>query len=439
VGDRQDGEEGLILGFLLTALYCPGIAGAATTPRWGLLAVALPLILCFRGGVEKHGDFGQTRSESPGALDRIAGVATGPRFTLIHLFGSLFLAWSAISLIWTPNRLDGIGELIKLVILAQAFLLGSRLESLRRLLLGMSAGLILSSVTVLIQLGWPDIVYHTTTHSGLFINSGSLGEIAALVLIGLIWDGRNARSDVRGVSMPAAIPRIYALRRLGAVGYLALGLLPCILLPASRGAWLALIAAFTLWLWGRSKLSALALIVLAIGSLAFSLHEGFHASSVVQRLGMWGDAVSGLDYLGHGIGSFWTDYAPLSNTLDIFVERPEHLHNDWLEIVFEQGAVGIAAVGILGTWCLFAATRRRASVASYVLIGFAAESLVGFTLHVPCTAFVAALCLGHLARGRADIRDILHAGRVSLCSWLAGEQPAPYDRGIARECAAVSV
>ncbi len=34
-----------------------------------------------RGGVEKHGDISQTRNGSPDAIDRIAGVAPGPRGT----------------------------------------------------------------------------------------------------------------------------------------------------------------------------------------------------------------------------------------------------------------------------------------------------------------------------------------------------------------------
>ena len=183
----------MIFGFLLTALYVPGIAGAATTPKWALLAVALPVLLLMRG-------------DSP------------RKFTLSHLFGLGFVAWAAVSLIWTPNRLDGMGELIKLVILTQVFLLGARMEPhhLSSLLCGLAIGLLPSAAVVLIQTWQPDIVLHATPNSGLFVNSGSLAEIAALVMIGLLTiQGRYWQ------------------------GLLFMLLLPCLILPMSRGAYLA--------------------------------------------------------------------------------------------------------------------------------------------------------------------------------------------------------
>jgi hypothetical protein len=419
----------MIFGFLLTALYWPGIAGAATTPRWGLLAVALPVVLwynsAFRGGMKAHADgLCGLRAETNRGPSGFCRVAIGPRFTFIHLFGALYLTWSAISLSWTPNKLDGIGELIKLVILAQAFVLGARITNLIAVLRGMALGLLVSSIIILVQLYAPDIVLHTTTHSGLFINSGSLAEIAALVLIGLVYEHRShiGNHDWFGTRHIARI-------------VLLLALFPCIILPQSRGAWLALVTAFTIWLWSKSKTSALALMGLTAILITYSLHLGFHTSSVIQRLGMYADAISGLTWLGHGIGSFWTDYAPLSNTLDIFVERPEHLHNDWLEIVFELGPVGaIIVCGILR-----AAGMGKLSTATVVLSGFIAESAVGFTLHNPCTAFLAALCLGHLARRRHSLRYLFHVRRIQFRAWLERQRLEKHGITSSRECEVVSI
>lgn len=436
-----------LFGILLTSLYYPGIAGAATTPRWALLAVALPVVLLFYERIPRWAGralpgllergaahLGNTRREY-----REAASLPGPcGFSLIHLIGVLYLTWSAISLSWTPNRLDGIGELIKLVILAQAFVLGSRLERLHTVLSGMALGLLVSCAVLILQLAYPDLVLHTTTHSGLFINSGSLAEISALVIIGLLYESRfgkvsaegDTKADVSSSAGKSAADHYGNWRGWShwwrglvdganwhwrnASLWLAICLLPCVVLPQSRGAWLALIAAFTVWLWSKSKLSALALMALAVISFTYSLHINFHISSVIQRWGMWSDAASGLTLLGHGIGSFWTDYAPLSNTLDIFLERPEHLHNDWLEIIFEQGVVGAAVC------CTVVVVCYRVSPTKAILAGFAAEALVGFPLHVPCTAFIAALCLGHAARNGADIRDLLHDGRAKLCQCTRG-------------------
>lgn len=397
----------MIFGFLLTSLYVPGIAGAATTPRWALLAVGLPLMLWYhssvRGGGKKHfhaggsGAVSVTSPEDSAQIRQIkwgAGVATSPRtfrkLTWIHLWGSAFIFWSATSLLWAPNRLESFGELIKLLVLAQAFMLGTRISSLSPILIGMAIGLVISSIIAGAQLFWPSIVqYNTVYPAGLFINSGSLAEISALVLVGVLF----YRS-----------------------WWLAAGLLPSVALTVSRGAWLALGVAGIIWLWGKSKLSASAVMLLCAVVLAYSFHTSFHISSVVQRIGLWSDAATGLTWLGHGIGSFYTEFAYLSGTVDTFIERPEHLHNDWLEIAFELGAVGVVLVAAMGIIAC-AAGRRGSSASLLVLAGFAAESSVGFPLHVPCTAFLAALCLGHLARDRADIRDMLPLGRELLRLW----------------------
>ena len=372
----------MILGFLLTALYVPGISGAATTPRWGLLAIGIPLLLLNRGG---------------------------GKFTLVHLFGALFLAWSAVSIAWSPNQLDSFNQLILWVILAQAFVYGSQLEDLSPTFRGMAYGLLLSSVVIIISIWLPDFVLHYTPYAGLFINSGSLAEITALVLIGLLYDGR-------GLVGRAAVPGIRGWNWHGIS--IALGLLPCIILPESRGAWLALVAAFTALLWFKSKLSALVLVALTALCITYSFHIGFHTESVIQRLGMWHDAIGALTWRGHGLGSLWTDYPPLASAIDIYKERPEHLHNDFLEVMFEIGPIGFAGMLALVCGCIW----NTSGTARLVFAGLFAESLVGFPLHMPCTGFVAALCLGHLARSRADIRDILRSRRILLCPSVASDR-----------------
>jgi O-antigen ligase len=371
-----------ILGFLVTALYWPGIAGAATTPRWGLLAIVLPLLL-----------LGRPKQE----------------ITAGHILGFLFLAWSAVSVLWTPNKLDGLYECAKLIILAQAFCMGCSVN-LRSCVGGMAVGLLPSTVLLMIEPWYPDLVYRTTTHAGLFINSGSLGEISALVLIGLVY-GLGTEADESGKPQDRAdslLSRIWLhVRHRPLTALLIVGILPCVIIPQSRGSWLALIAAFTLWLWSKSKLAAIGLVVAALILFTYSLHIAFHISSVTQRIGLWSDAISGLTWLGHGIGSLWTDYAPLSNTLDIFKERPEHIHNDWLEIVFEGGVIGAALlVGFV------AIVIRASGVERAILVGFGAEALVGFPLHVPATAFLAALALGSLVGGRSSIRDVRDDGGI---------------------------
>ena len=78
----------MLFGFLLTVLYVPGIAGAATTPRWAVLGIVLPWFL-FKPG----------------------------RLTIVHVWGALFCLWAALSLTWTPNYWDGLCELLKLFLM----------------------------------------------------------------------------------------------------------------------------------------------------------------------------------------------------------------------------------------------------------------------------------------------------------------------------------
>jgi O-antigen ligase len=379
----------LLIGFLLTAIYIPGISGAATTPKWAVLAIGLPLLLLRDGKPSK--------------------------FTIVHLFGALSLAWSALSLFWTSNRLDGLGELAKLIFLAQAFVYGSRLETLSPIIKGLALGLLPSSIVVLLQIPYPLIVAHATSASGLFINSGSLAEITALVLVGLLF-GEWSKGWV----------------------FLAPLISPCFILPESRGALLAVISAATVWLWSRSRRHALGLILLACIAGVVSFYFGFRVQTGIQtvmdRLAMWSEVLPALTWAGHGIGSFWTDYAPLSTTYDIFVERPEHLHNDWLELIFEGGIINaVCCAGLLVAYCAGPMSAGRT-----IFAAFAAEALVGFPLHNPCTAFVAALCLGHLARQRAALRDLFDAGRTGLYARWDGPGRFEDDRGRAGQRRLVS-
>jgi O-antigen ligase len=379
----------IIFGFLLTALYVPGISGAAVTPKWALLAIALPLFL----------------SEWT-LVQRWWGVIWLPSFhfrplkiTLPHVVGLAFLAWCALSLIWTPNRYDGANELIQLVILFEAFVLGASIDDndIVRIFIGMACGLLLSSVTLFVQQWSPDIVLHATTYSGLYVNSAALAETAALVTIALL-----------------------AMRGRYWQGMLVLGILPCLVMPESRCALLAIAAAFIVWLWSKSKFGAVLAMLAACLALSISLHLGFHVSSVVERINIWRDAIAGLNLLGHGIGSVWTDYAYLNRTFDIVTTRPEHLHNDFLEALFEFGWVGlVACCAVTVLWL-----RGQSGMAKLVAAGICAESLVDFPLHMPTTGFIAALICGALARDWPALRDVCDGGRVSLRRGRWRENPS---------------
>lgn len=353
------------LGFLLSTFFLPIFYGGATTPRWALAAVLLPILLL---------------RESPPSRQQ---------WSAPQVIGLLIVAWGALSLLWTSNIYDGIGELAQWIILAQAFLIGARAESLRPFWLGLAIGLIPSSLLAIWQaLSMPMIVPQATVNpSGLFISSAILGETAALALVAMI--------ALRGYVIAALIA-------------------PCILLTASRNAGLAIAVVAIIAVWRKSKGAAIYSTVIALAILLTTLAFGYRSASVIERFDIWRDTIDGLTWPGHGIGSYYNDYPFAGGRIDTFKQRPEHAHNDILELAFELGCIGIV---ILACWAYSIARLvwrgSQINAETCVLIAFAVEVLFGFPLHMPVSAVCAALAAGHLTRDGAVLRRSVYAGRVA--------------------------
>lgn len=320
----------------------------------------------------------------------ITGAATTPRWawaavvlplllrpvklTTAHLCGLAFVFYAAISVAWS-HPYDGLSGLFQLIILAEAFWFGSQLEDLKQVTIGFGLGIWFSSVVLC---GIP--VPAASDHAGLFGNSNVLGELSALVLV------------------LAASQRIW---------WLVPGLLPALLLSHCRGALLAVAGAFAIWLWGKSRLATGVLVVTAG---AFVLMSG-SLPSIQQRLDMWSGVVSHLTFFGHGLGSFYTLY-PLYSPFDTLLQRPEHLHNDLLELIFELGFVGAIAISAFAISTLVLKGNRAIKLC---LSALAIEALFGFPLHTAVTAVLGGIIAGHAVRNRVDIRDMLASWRVSVC------------------------
>ena len=180
-----------ILSFVVMAAFVYDIPSAATLPRWFVIALAPLFVLSMHPS----------------------------RWTLPHLIGLLALIWAAISLLWTSNRFDGVGELLQWLFLVAVFGIGMRSPSLRPVYIGAGLGIWLSSVFVLVELFHQDGVIKpfVLQYAGLFINPNMLAEVAVLILIG------------------ALVHRLW---------WLVPGILPSVIIPHSRGAVLAGTIAF---------------------------------------------------------------------------------------------------------------------------------------------------------------------------------------------------
>src|SRR5262249_48748108 len=116
--------------------------------------------------------------------------------------------------------------------------------------------------------------------------------------------------------------------------------------------------------------------------------------------------------------SFQTAYPFGASRMDVFKRRPENAHNDYLELLYEIGPGAFFAFAFLAL-CLFGPHTRAAPAPRSVLIGFAACALVAFPSHLACSAYLAALCAGHLCRYRPSLRDEIRHWRMVLHERLA--------------------
>ena len=360
----------MIFGFLLAICFNPYIWTAATQPRWSFLAIALPIMIWRyspRFGSPNH-------------------------FTLTHAIGLTFLAWATLSLLWTPNLPDAFNELIQLVIVAEAFVLGARLNTLKPIFMGLAAGLAISSLLILSPL--QGLIAHQpiSTHlEGLLGNHNMLAEAAILTLIGCI-----------GYRLWWFIP----------------GLLPAMFMPPmARGALVAGLTAFGIWLWSRSRILAGLLMLLSIFAVVILIDQ--RSSSVIERWSIWTETFQSLSFKGYGLGSFYFLYPFITSTFDTTLARPEHPHNELMEIWFELGFIG----AFLYTVMVATAFRSADGLARCILVAFVTIGLFAFPSHVPFTAFIGALMLGHAARLGSSIWAEYEPGGLRLRSWY-GRKPA---------------
>ena len=233
----------------------------------------------------------------------------------------------------------------------------------------------------------------------------------------------------------AAIPLGLGVRRLGrrawpwdlAVGLTALALLATL----SRGAVLGLVVSLLFAVVARQvSLRAVALLLVAVltaGSLTVSLrpellHTSLHGRSAVtnpdvsERLDLWQAAARmAVDspLVGQGPGSFAAEHVQYLSRLPDSAELYPVAHSTYLEIVAENGLLGVTAflvllaTGFVGAWLWWRRTRSPlAAGVTSALVGTAlAASMVTGQFDLPLWLLCAmGAALGHVAdqTGRAE-------------------------------------
>lgn len=318
------------LGLVLPISFIIGVTGFSQEPNYYVLWIGLPLLLF--------------------------GVRIRP--TPAHWIGLALVAWATLSLLWTPQASFAGDTVLRLGAVVLAFLIGAEISA-KPMFWGMWVGLMLNTLLAIYQ--WSQ----GTFISGLLFNSNALTEPAGLVALWFVLGGNP----------------------LGAL------LAPALILPGTRAGLLALGVGLGYWLWQRSKLAAILVVVV----LTYA-GWGSRPSSTTERVGVWTDTYTGLTVLGHGLGSFAAIYPKYSVNIDINKARPFHAHSDILEVTFELGIPGLALfLALLAAIWFQAAPRWHPLLAAcYILIA------VDFPLFVPTTGFIIAFVAGRAAAGWRD-------------------------------------
>jgi O-antigen ligase len=168
------------------------------------------------------------------------------------------------------------------------------------------------------------------------------------------------------------------------------------------------------WVWGQSRLLAVLIAVGLVCGAAATHFDVASASSNIERLGIWGDTVSGMKLAGHGLGAFYTDFAGHAPNVDLLRSRPFHAHNDFLEIAYEIGPGIVLFLGLIAFALGGSSIIERAILSAFIM-----EAAVDMPLRYPATLFLASIVLGRLCADRRLLRHHIACWRMAVRGRLA--------------------
>jgi hypothetical protein len=348
-----------VLSFVLVLAFPWPLLSAGHALRWAILFTAVPLCLLW---------------------------LPHERLTPVRLLGLLFLGWAGLSLAWAPDLAMAANAWLKFALMGGLFMIGAQLPSLRPVYLGLGAGFAINSAVVAAQyLGWQGFP-QTAIPGGLFVNRSMMSEIALMVLVALL------------------VERVW---------WLAAAVAPSALVWGSREGVAVIGLLGMVWLWGKSRFLALLLLLAVLAAIGHSIVNNDH-NDMTGRLAIWRDTVSGLTWRGHGAGSFSPDFPLYAETYGTLHMRPRNAHNDYLELAFDLGPIG------LGLWLALIAMVMRWGRERWIIGVFLLEGWVGFPLHYPLTSALAAIVAGRLCgHGHVVVASVDDIG-VPLLERLAG-------------------
>jgi hypothetical protein len=378
--------------FALTAVAVPAVAlagGVAAGDPEGGLALAMflgfalfgfgfpfatVLVLVFSAWIPES-VFGAERDvlESLGGLGlssmRLLGALVGlslalamrrsrllavplPRFGLAGVIALMgLLAWLSLSLLWAPDRLEGLRELAKLalpMVVGGIVITESRspLEIVRALLVALALAMVAALIFAVIALfdrdllpkedvGWvPDAFPWASS-----LTYGILVGILGLIALSLAEHGVGSRRGLGSLSALAFVQIPFTLKRI-AVGSAGLAVTLMMLAAGARRALAPL------------GVIAAAAVLLLFPPLVES-NERFDEEGGIQFQGreyIWEQALENMDgadfAIGRGVNAYVAESAEIQRPGSYF-----QLHSEPLRVLYEGGGIGVvlaaAAFGLL--------------------------------------------------------------------------------------------
>lgn len=406
------GVSRFAIGLALMVAIVPGWAGLATTPRWDVGVVIAFALFC-SGTAHGHADRQSVSLAQAGLFRRIAGGVCRRIGARGGEAAGVGLALCLIaSLAWSTDPLAGIDQAAKLIVVVVGFAWGATLTDLRPLVAGAAAGLAISSLVALAQwFGWTGIETSSTgTPAGLFFNHNRAAEAAALVLAAAV-----------SLRVWWALP----------------GLVPSLILPQERTAWLAVAVVLAIVVWRRLRgqdrfaLAGIAAMLLLLAAMTAGLWrtEAFGLAGITERVAMWSFVADRFTVIGHGLGSFTHDGPLLASpslvgSSVVSITKAEHPHNEFLWLAYEGG---LSALGIFGVfaWVVW----RSAADLRLVFVAFAVVACFAMPLHDPAAAIFIALCAGFAVGCRDRVRASADAGGDALLAWVDEERESRDELG----------
>lgn len=331
-----------ILAGLAGSAWLP-LVSAYSAPRWWGLMVGGPLLalLWARGG---------------------GAFRLGPG----HWLGLAFVVAVGVSVVWSASPLDTLGVLVHLLALGAVFAVAAEAPSMDGVWRACGWAACLNVLVMAAQ------NYASVQMTGTFGNKDLAAEFAALSLVGIA----ASRDWTR-------VTPLY-------------GAAVMFMMSVTRGTLIALaVCAVLALVIGRGARVLLVLFVIVLSVAVAAVASRGVDISVASRLTVWITAAHGLEWFGHGAGTFGT-FLPWA-----------HAFNDPLEAVFELGVLA-ALPAVLVIYCLWGGGHDRSCL--FVLSAAVAAGLSGSPLYNPATAFMAFAAMGCLAGARHRARLSRHGG-----------------------------